>query len=53
MGQAYVAAGESSGESIGFIVVPDAAHFELIAPWTYSWPLIEASVQSLLAASGE
>jgi hypothetical protein len=52
-GQAYVAAGESSGESIGLIIIPNAAHFEVIAPWTYSWPIIEASVLSLLTVSDE
>jgi acetyl esterase/lipase len=48
-GQAYVAAGDSTGDSIGLIIVPDASHFEVIAPWTYSWPIIEASVLSLLS----
>lgn len=48
-GEAYVAAGDSTGDSIGLIIVPDAAHFEVIAPWTYSWPIIEASVLSLLS----
>ena len=52
-GQAYVAAGESSGESIGLIIIPNAAHFEVIAPWTYSWPIIEASVLSLLTVEDE
>jgi pimeloyl-ACP methyl ester carboxylesterase len=48
LGQAYVDAGRLLGESIGFFVIPDAAHFELIAPWTSSWPVVEASVKSLV-----
>lgn len=48
LGQAYVEAGKSVGESIGFISIPNAAHFEMIAPWTASWPIVEASVKSLM-----
>jgi len=48
LGQAYVEAGKSVGESIGFFVIPNAAHFEMIAPWTSSWPIVEASVRSLM-----
>ena len=48
LGQAYVEAGKVVGESIGFFVIPKASHFELIAPWTSSWPIVEASVKSLM-----
>jgi acetyl esterase/lipase len=48
LGQAYVDADKSLGESIGLIVIPNASHFELIAPWTSSWPIVEASVKSLM-----
>jgi acetyl esterase/lipase len=50
-GQLYVAAADSAGEKVGLIVIPDAAHFEVVAPWTYCWPMIEASVLSLLAVT--
>lgn len=48
LGQAYVDAGQLHGEDIGFVVIPKVAHFELIAPWTSSWPIVEASVRSLM-----
>lgn len=48
LGQAYVEASKSVGESIGFVSIPNAAHFEMIAPWTSSWPIVEASVKSLM-----
>ncbi len=48
LGQAYVEAAKSVGETIGFIIVPKTSHFELIAPWTSSWPIVEASVKSLM-----
>jgi acetyl esterase/lipase len=48
LGQEYVEAGNLLGESIGFFVIPEASHFELIAPWTSSWPIVEASVRSLM-----
>jgi len=48
LGQAYVEAGKLQGETIGFFVIPKASHFELIAPWTSSWPIVEASVRSLM-----
>jgi acetyl esterase/lipase len=48
LGQAYVDGGKSVGESIGFISIPNSAHFEMIAPWTSSWPIVEASVKSLI-----
>ena len=51
LGQAYVEAGKLLGESIGFFVIPKASHFELIAPWTSSWPVVEASVKSLMFVS--
>jgi len=49
LGQAYVDAGKLLGESIGFFVIPDVSHFELIAPWTASWPIVEAAVRSLMS----
>lgn len=48
LGQAYVEAAKLVGESIGFIIIPKSSHFELIAPWTSGWPIVEASVKSLM-----
>jgi len=48
LGRAYIDAGNSHGEKIGFVVIPNAAHFELIAPWTASWLMVEASIKSLV-----
>jgi len=48
LGQAYVEASKLLDESIGFLVIPNASHFELIAPWTSSWPIVEAAVKSLM-----
>jgi acetyl esterase/lipase len=48
LGQKYVEAANLAGERIGFIIIPKASHFELIAPWTSAWPIVEASVKSLI-----
>lgn len=53
LGAAYVAAGKSAGEEIGFIVIPGASHFELITPWTSGWPLVQAAVTSVLVPEQE
>jgi acetyl esterase/lipase len=47
-GQKYVEAGKLAGESIGFIILPSAAHFEMIATQTSSWPIVEASIKSMI-----
>ena len=51
LGQAYIEAAKIVGERVGFIVIPKASHFELIAPWTSSWPIVEASVLFLMNMS--
>jgi acetyl esterase/lipase len=48
LGQAYAEAGRLVGESIGVLLIPKASHFELIAPWTAGWPIVEASVRFLV-----
>jgi acetyl esterase/lipase len=47
-GLPYIEAAKLVGERIGFIIVPNASHFELIAPWMPSWQIIEASVKFLI-----
>lgn len=46
-GYEYVDAAKSKGQNIGLLVIPDAAHNELIAPWTRGWPIIESAALSL------
>jgi pimeloyl-ACP methyl ester carboxylesterase len=43
----YVAAAKSKGQNVGLLVIPDASHNELIAPWTKNWPIIESAMLSL------
>ena len=43
----YIDAAKSKGQNIGLLVIPDAAHNELIAPWTRGWPIIESAMLSL------
>lgn len=50
-GQKYVEAGKLLDEDIGLIIIPNIAHFELIAPRTSSWPIVEASIRSLIYES--
>jgi hypothetical protein len=47
-GQKYVETGKSQGENIGFIIIPNAAHFEMIAPQASNWPIVEASIKSMI-----
>ena len=46
-GYEYVDAAKAKGQNIGLIVMPDAAHNELIAPWGKGWPIIESAALSL------
>jgi acetyl esterase/lipase len=40
----YATAAKSKGQSVGLMVLPDASHYELIAPWTKGWPMVEAAM---------
>ncbi|MGH7177596.1 MAG: alpha/beta hydrolase family protein, partial [Tepidisphaeraceae bacterium] len=46
----YVAAARSAGDVADMIVVPDAGHFEVIAPTSAAWPMIRDRIQSLFPA---
>ena len=52
MGLAYVEEAKLKGELIGFTIIPDAGHMEVIDPTTPGWPIIEASIRSLLIRAG-
>jgi pimeloyl-ACP methyl ester carboxylesterase len=48
LGQSYIKTGKSCKENIGLCIIPKASHFELIAPWTSSWPIVQGIVKSLI-----
>lgn len=43
----YVIAAKSKGQNVGLMILPEASHYELIAPWTKGWPMIESAMLSL------
>jgi acetyl esterase/lipase len=45
---AWVALAVARGDSADQIVVPDAGHFEVIAPSTAAWPLVRNGILSLI-----
>ena len=45
---AYVALARAKGDSARLIVVPDAGHFEVIAPTTAAWPLVRDAILGLV-----
>lgn len=53
LGQSYAEMGKSLKENIGFCVIPKASHFELIAPWSSSWPIVEGTIKSLIFVQKE
>ncbi len=44
----YAAAARTSGDPVEEIVVPDAAHFEIIAPGSRAWAVVERAVMRCL-----
>jgi pimeloyl-ACP methyl ester carboxylesterase len=46
--EAYVAAATKAGDSVDLVVVPSAAHFEVIAPTSAAWPTVRDKILSLL-----
>ena len=47
-GNAYVKSAKEKGDDAKFILVPNAGHFEVIAPESAAFPLIEEAVKSLI-----
>jgi acetyl esterase/lipase len=45
---AYARAAARAGDSVRLITVPRAGHFDIASPRTAAWPLVEASIRSLL-----
>lgn len=41
---AWIARARAAGDSADLVVVPDAAHFEVIAPTTRAWPLVRDAI---------
>lgn len=49
--RAYVEAAQKSGDDVQLIVLDSAAHFDVIAPSSPAWPIVETAVLSLLEAA--
>jgi acetyl esterase/lipase len=49
---AYVAAARNAGDSAEVIVVPDAGHFEYLAPASSAWPVVRDAILELLGTGG-
>jgi acetyl esterase/lipase len=45
----HVAAAQAAGDKTSLAVLPDAAHFEVVAPGTQAWPAVVAALHTLLA----
>ncbi len=48
LGEDYVEMARNKGDEATFILVKNAGHFEVIAPDSMAWPLVEAAVHSLM-----
>ncbi|MDT8340357.1 MAG: alpha/beta hydrolase [Longimicrobiales bacterium] len=48
--EAYVRRARAAGDEVRWLTVPDAGHFELVAPWTAPWPAVERTLAGLLAS---
>ena len=48
MGLAFVQAARAAGQMVGFTIIQDAGHMDLIDPTRPGWPVIEGSIRSLL-----
>ena len=46
--QGYVDLARRRGDDVRLVVIPQAAHFELMAPWSKAWPRIQAPVFAFL-----
>ena len=45
---AYVQAATQAGDQVRRILIPGAGHFEIASPRSFTWPQINAAIQSLL-----
>ena len=46
--EAYAAAARAAGDPVEVVVIPGAAHFEVIAPVAAAWPTVRATLLALL-----
>ena len=44
----FTARSRSRGDDVDFRLIPEVGHFDLIAPWSAAWPVVEETVLSLL-----
>jgi acetyl esterase/lipase len=47
LGKQYLDTARAKGEAVRLINVPDAGHFDLIAPWTPAWPVVADAIDEL------
>jgi pimeloyl-ACP methyl ester carboxylesterase len=47
LGKQYLDTARAKGEEVRLITVPDAGHFDLIAPWTPAWPVLAGVIDEL------
>lgn len=46
--EAYAQTAARAGDPVRLVTIPRAGHFEIASPHTEAWPLVEASIRSLL-----
>jgi pimeloyl-ACP methyl ester carboxylesterase len=46
--EAYAQAAARAGDPVRLVTIPRAGHFEIASPHTAAWPLVKASIRSLL-----
>lgn len=47
-GRSLAANAAGRGDDARFELIPNAGHFDLIAPWSFAWPVVQRTVLSLL-----
>jgi acetyl esterase/lipase len=52
LGRTYEETARAYGDDVTALVVPDAAHFEVIAPGSTAWPVVRDAVLSILRIVG-
>lgn len=46
--QAYAEAARAAGDHVQVVAIPNAAHFEVVAPLTHAWPIVRHALHQLL-----
>lgn len=47
-GKKYEEEAKKKGDDVSFLAVENASHFEVIAPGSVAWPIVEEAVLSIL-----